>query len=300
MATVDFFTPIVDDARTWGRIAAANSASDVYAMGGNPLFALNLVAWPRDQLSLELLGDVLLGGAATAEEGGWVVAGGHTVDGPEPMYGQAVVGEVDLESLLTNAGGRPGDTLVLTKAIGTGLIATAVKRGDPSDTAAGGTLSDAYAAALASMMRLNAEAAGIARSSGAAAATDVTGFGLLGHLHKLALGSQLAAVIDVDAVPVLPGAWELLDAGFVPGGTTRNREFLEPWVEKTAAERTLTMLSDAQTSGGLLFACGADVAADAVTELRRTGHAAAVVGQLIDGRAGTIRLLDSNDNRIVR
>jgi len=293
VATVDFFTPIVDDARTWGRIAATNAASDVYAMGGKPMFALNLAAWPRDQLSLDLLGEVLLGGAEAAEAGGWVVGGGHTVDGPEPMYGQAVVGEVDLESLLTNAGGRPGDTLVLTKAIGSGLVATAVKRCNPADTAAGGSLSEAYDAAVTSMSRLNAEASVIAGSSGATAATDVTGFGLLGHLHKLALASQLAAIIDVGSVPVLPGAWGLLDAGFVPGGTLRNREFLEPWVEKTAGERVCTMLCDAQTSGGLLFACRAEAAADAVTELRRTGHAAAVVGQLIDGRAGTIRLLDS-------
>jgi len=290
VATVDFFTPVVDDARSWGRIAAANAVSDIYAMGGSPLFALNLVAWPRDQLPLDLLSEVLQGGAETAEEGGWVVAGGHTVDGPEPMYGQAVVGEVDPASMLTNAGGQAGDALVLTKALGTGLVATAVKRCEPSEVASGGKLAEAYDAALAGMTRLNAEAAAIARASGSGAGTDVTGFGLLGHLHKLALASDLAAVIDVEAVPVLPGAWELLEAGFVPGGTDRNREFFGPWVEKTDDERLLTMLCDAQTSGGLLFACRPQAAAAAAAELRGTGHAAAVVGRLIQGQAGMIRL----------
>jgi selenide,water dikinase len=293
VATVDFFTPVVDDARTWGRIAAANAVSDIYAMGGSPLFALNLVAWPRDQLPLDLLSEVLLGGEETAEEGGWVVAGGHTVDGPEPMYGQAVVGEVDPASMLTNAGGQAGDALVLTKAIGTGLVATAVKRCEPSEVASGGKLAEAYEAALAGMTRLNAEAAATARASGATAGTDVTGFGLLGHLHKLAAASNLAAVIDVEAVPVLPGAWELLEAGFVPGGTDRNREFFEPWVEKTDDERVLTMLCDAQTSGGLLFACRPEAAAAAVAELCGTGHAAAVVGQLLEGAPGSIRLANA-------
>jgi len=290
VATVDFFTPLVDDARTWGRIAAANAASDVYAMGGTPLFALNLVAWPREQLSLDLLGDVLAGGAETAEEGGWVVAGGHTVDGPEPLYGQAVVGEVDPDAMLTNAGGRAGDALVLTKAIGTGLVATAVKRSEPSEVEAGGRLAGAYDAALAGMTRLNAEAAAAARASGATAATDVTGFGLLGHLHKLAAASGVSAVVDVGAVPVLPGAWDLLEAGFIPGGTVRNREFLEPWLTAGAAAPVLTMLCDAQTSGGLLFACRPDAAESAAAGLRRTGHAAAVVGRLVDGPAGAIRL----------
>ena len=290
VATVDFFTPVVDDARTWGRIAAANAVSDIYAMGGSPLFALNLVAWPREQLPLELLSEVLLGGAEMAEEGGWVVAGGHTVDGPEPMYGQAVVGEVDPAVMLTNAGGQVGDALVLTKALGTGLVTTAVKRCEPSDVAAGGKLAEAYDAALAGMTRLNAAAAATARASSATAGTDVTGFGLLGHLHKLALASDLSAVVDVEAVPVLPGAWLLLDGGFVPGGTVRNREFVEPWVEKSDDERLLTMLCDAQTSGGLLFCCRPEAADGAVAELLGTGHAAAVVGQLVEGPAGLIRL----------
>ena len=291
VATVDFFTPIVDDARLWGQVAAANSASDIYAMGGQPLFALNLVAWPKDRLSLDLLGEVMAGGSQAATEGGWVVAGGHTVDGPEPMYGQAVIGEVDIDSLLTNAGGKPGDVLVLTKAIGTGILATAVKRLPQAETASGGRLFETYAAAVASMTRLNLTASVSARASGASAATDITGFGLLGHLHKLALASGVSAVVDPDAVPVLPGAWTLLDEGFVPGGSDRNREFLRPWIEDGHDERVLTMLADAQTSGGMLFACPPQAAETAVADLAGSGHAVAVIGELVEGRPGTIRLL---------
>jgi selenide,water dikinase len=290
VATVDFFTPIVDDAHTWGRIAAANSVSDVYAMGGRPLFALNIVAWPREKLPLELLSEVLAGGAEVAEQGGWVLAGGHSVDGPEPMYGQAVTGEVDEAAILTNAGARPGQALVLTKAIGTGLVATAVKRSEPEAVAGEGALAEAYKAAVAGMVRLNAEAAAVARGSGATTVTDVTGFGLLGHLHKMMLASGLGVVVDASAVPVLPGAWDLLDEGFVPGGTQRNLEFLEPWVDGPAPARTLTMLADAQTSGGLMFACSPAAAADAVTELRSSGHAAAVIGEIVGSRAGAIRV----------
>ena len=292
VATVDFFTPIVDDARLWGRIAATNAVSDIYAMGGVPLFGMNVVAWPKDHLPLDMLGEVLAGGTETATAGGWVVAGGHTVDGPEPMYGQAVVGEVDAESMLTNAGGRPGDALVLSKAIGTGLIATAVKRLSPAQIAPGGRFADSYQAAVASMTRLNQTAASVAQASGAHAATDITGFGLAGHLHKLALASGVEAVVDVDAVPVLPGAWALLDEGFVPGGTTKNREFLAGWFEGGHDKRALTMLSDAQTSGGLLFACPPEAAAAAVADLTATGHSAAVIGELVAGRAGSIRLTE--------
>ena len=299
VATVDFFTPIVDDARLWGQVAAANAVSDIYAMGGEPLFALNLVAWPKDQLPLELLGEVLAGGAETAAAGGWVVGGGHTVDGPEPMYGQAVVGEVDAGSMLTNAGGRPGDALVLTKPIGTGLLATADKRLPATETAPGGRWSDTYQAAAANMTRLNQVAAGAARASRASAATDITGFGLLGHLHKLALASGVAAVVDAASVPVLPGAWALLDEGFVPGGSARNRDFIRPWVDDGDDERVLTMLADAQTSGGLLFACPPPAAAVAVTELTGTGHSAAVIGELVEGRPGSIRLI-SNGGPTIR
>ncbi len=286
VATTDFFTPIVDDARSWGRIAAANAASDVYAMGATPLFALNIAGWPREKLPLDLLGEVLAGGAEVALEGGWAVVGGHTIDSPEPLYGQAVVGDVAEDALLTNRGGRAGEVLVLTKAIGTGLVSTAIKRGA---VAADGPLADVHAAAVASMTTLNREAAAAAHAAGASAATDVTGFGLLGHLHQLARASDVAAQVDAAAVPVLPGAWDLLDGGYVAGGTRRNVEHLSPHVAG-ADDRTLTMLADAQTSGGLVFACPPQAAAEAVARLVDSGHAAAMIGSLAAGVAGTIRI----------
>ena len=205
VATCDFFMPIVDDARTWGRIAATNAASDVYAMGGRPLFALNLVGWPS-ALPLDLLAEVLAGGLDAAAEGGWIVAGGHTIDSPEPQYGQAVVGEVDPDRLMTNAGARAGQHLVLTKAIGTGVVATALKRGEDGSADPGGPLHASYRAAVDSMCTpQRRRGRGRGRRPAASSATDVTGFGLLGHLHKLGLASGVAAVVDVDAVPVLPG-----------------------------------------------------------------------------------------------
>lgn len=290
VATADFFTPIVDDARTWGRIAAANAASDVYAMGGTPLFALNLVSWPREQLSLDLLAEVLEGGAEVAGTGGWVVAGGHTVDGAEPMYGQAVVGEVPEAELLTNAGARPGDALVLTKPLGTGIVATAVKRLDAEAVARGGRLAEPYEAAVAEMTRLNAEAAAAARSAGSRAATDVTGFGLLGHLLGMLRASGAAGRVEVAAVPVLPGVPDLIREGFVPGGTERNLEHVRPDVTGDVDEEVLTLLADAQTSGGLLIACVAAAAADLVAELVASGHTAATIGEVTDGPPGTVEL----------
>ncbi len=294
VATTDFFTPIVDDARTWGRIAAANAASDVYAMGGRPLFALNLVAWPS-VLPLELLTEVLAGGSDAADEGGWIVGGGHTIDVSEPLYGQAVVGEVDPDRLLTNAGGRGGDTLILTKPIGSGLVATAVKRSQPADIEAGGSLALSYDAAVAQMTCLNAAAASIALDDGATACTDVTGFGLLGHLHKLAAASGVRAVVDPAEVPVHAGAWELLRAGMVPGGTARNLQFVQDHLDDGGHDAELqTMLADPQTSGGLLFACPSAAAADALAALAATGHIAEDIGELVDvgqGRPGDILLL---------
>ena len=280
ISTADFFAPVVDDPHIWGRIAAANAASDVYAMGGTPRFGLNLVAWPHGDLPLEALSEVLAGGAAAAEEGGWAVVGGHTVDGPEPMYGQAVTGEAREESLLTNAGAQPGQSLVLTKPLGTGLLATAVKRSEPEAIGPGGWLAETYAAAVAEMTRLNDEAASAALEAEATAATDITGFGLLGHLQKLAAASGAGAVIQAEAVPVLPNAWELLDRGFAPGGTARNLDHVRPWVKGTNDPRILTMLADAQTSGGLLFCCSPAAAADAASRLVEQGHTAIVVGEL--------------------
>ena len=291
VATADFFTPIVDDPRTWGRIAAANAASDVYAMGGTPIFALNLVAWPREQLSLDILAEVLVGGEEQATKGGWLAVGGHTVDGAEPMYGQAVVGDVDPDRLLRLTGARPGDALVLTKPIGTGLLATAVKNLDPVEvTADGARWRHTYDTAVAEMTRLNDVAARVALEARASAATDVTGFGLLGHLHNLARASGCAAELTTWEVPVLPGAWDLLDAGYVPGGTHRNLAFVRPHLDTDEDDHVLTLYADAQTSGGLLFATEEAAAHDAVSELRALGHAAAVVGRLTDGEPGRIQV----------
>jgi selenide,water dikinase len=282
IATVDFFTPIVDDARTWGRIAAANAASDVYAMGGRPLFALNLVSWPREALPMELLGEVLDGAAEVAREGGWVAVGGHTIDDPEPKFGQAVIGEADPARLLTHAGLRPGDALVLTKPLGVGMITTGLKRGVAPE--------DAVDAAVASMCRLNADAARAAVAAGASGGTDVTGFGLLGHLRKMAAASGIDAVIEVAAVPLLPHARALAEADVVAGGTRRNldwvREVLQPGA---ASEADQLLLADAQTSGGLLFGAEPGQAAAAVAALRARGHDAAVIGGVRPG-SGTLHL----------
>ena len=228
VATADFFTPIVDDAKLWGQISATNAVSDVYAMGADPLFALNLVAWPKDELTLEILSEVLAGGQTAAEEGNWVVAGGHTVDGPEPMYGMSMVGEVTAEKLLTNGGGSPGQALVLTKPIGTGLLATALKRSEPDAILSGGALHEIYLAGIQEMTRLNSSAAKTALRVDASAATDITGFGLLGHLHEMASASGLSALVETASVPLLPGVVDLVGSGFVPGGTERNLEFLDP------------------------------------------------------------------------
>lgn len=291
VATADFFTPIVDDARTWGRIAATNAASDVYAMGGTPLFALNLVAWPRDDLSLELLGDVLAGGLDAAQAGGWVVAGGHTVDGPEPMYGQSVTGEVDADHILTNAGMLADQVLILTKPLGTGLTATAIKRGEPADIATGGRWEATYTAAVAEMTRLNDIASQVAVKVGATGATDVTGFGLLGHLHRMLEASGLSAQLDLDAVPLLPGVPEMISEGLVPGGTMRNVEHVRAHVAgPAAAEDALIVLADAQTSGGLLFGCSPDQAPEALAELSEAGHTAAIIGQTTQGTPAKITI----------
>ncbi len=289
VSTADFFAPIVDDARTWGQIAAANSASDVYAMGGTPLFALNLAAWPREVLPLDLLAEVLAGGADAAATGNWVVAGGHTIDGPEPVYGMSMTGIISDPSaeVLTNAGGRAGQALVLTKPIGTGLLATAIKRSGPEAIAPGGPLHAAYTAGVAEMCRLNADAADAARHAGATAATDITGFGLLGHLAEITLASDVGANIDAAAVPLLPGAADLATEGFAPGGTLRNLEHLAERLTG-ADETTRLVLGDPQTSGGLLFSCAFEAAEQAARKLRDSGHHAAVIGELTDDPSGTI------------
>jgi selenide, water dikinase len=283
VVTADFITPVVDDARSWGRIAAANAVSDVYAMGAAPLLALNLVGWNVEELPTELLGEVLQGGLDIAAEGGFVVAGGHTVDDPEPKYGMAVVGEVHPERLLTNAGLRAGDELVLTKALGTGIATTAIKRDAASEA-----LTEA---AVATMVRLNAEARDAALAAGATGCTDVTGFGLLGHLLRMAQESAVSVALDVAAVPVLDGVPDLLADGVVPGGSQRNLDHVRPALDLGGHdEATALLLADAQTSGGLLFGASPGAAADAVSTLQASGHDAAVVGRVVDGEPGHITL----------
>ena len=218
VATVDFFTPIVDDAYDFGRIAAANALSDVYAMGGRPRFALNLIAFPRDLLGSGALEDIVRGGGDIALEAGIAVIGGHSIDDPEPKFGMCVIGEVELERIVRNAGARVGDILVLTKPIGTGIIATAIKRSLASD--------DVIRDAVACMTALNRGAAEAMLRTGVSAATDVTGFGLLGHLRNMLRASGVGAHIHADQIPLLPGAAELAEAGCIAGGTRRNAEDL--------------------------------------------------------------------------
>ena len=282
VVTTDFFTPIVDDARDWGRIAAANALSDVYAMGGRPLVALNLTAWPGESLSLDILAEVLRGGAAVAAQAGCLVVGGHTIDDPEPKYGMAVTGLADPARLLTIDAARPGDTLVLTKPVGTGVIATAHKRGAAAD--------DVLAAAVASMTSLNAAASEAAVAAGVRAATDVTGFSLLGHLHRMLRASGAHAVVDASAVPLLPGALELTAAGYVSGGTRNNMSYLAPWVSFSpeVPEAVTVLLQDAQTSGGLLLATSSP--SELRAELDRRGVLAAVVGRIGAGSPGRVEV----------
>jgi selenide,water dikinase len=285
VATVDFFTPIVDDAYDFGRIAAANAFSDIYAMGAAPLFALNLVGWPRESLPFDLLGDVLRGGADVAKAAGAFVLGGHSVDDPEPKYGMAVIGEVHPERVVTTAGARPGDALVLTKPIGTGILTTALKR----DLVSASDLVEA----VRSMTTLNAGAARAMLGVGVHAATDVTGFGLLGHLHNLLRAGEVGAEIDAAAVPALPGARELIAKGAVPGGTVRNLESVREAVHfaDTVPEIDRTLLADAQTSGGLLLAVAAERVDRLLSALEREATPVqAVIGRVTATAAGSIEV----------
>ncbi|MBW0014468.1 selenide, water dikinase SelD [Mycobacterium sp.] len=244
IATTDFFTPVVDDAYDWGRIAAANALSDVYAMGGRPVVAVNLLGWPRDVLPFELAVETLRGGLDVCTLAGCHLAGGHSVDDPEPKYGLAVTGMADPNHLLRNDSGKPGTPLSLSKPLGIGVLNTRHK-----------ATGERFEEAIAVMTTLNAEAAAAALAAGSECATDVTGFGLLGHLHKLARASGVTAVIDSAAVPYLNGAREALAAGYVSGGTRRNLEWVAPHVDVSAVDDDeALLLADAQTSGGLLIA----------------------------------------------
>src|SRR4051794_22204982 len=241
--TTDFFTPVVDDARTFGRIAAANALSDVYAMGGTPLVAVNLLGWPRDVLAPELAAEVLRGGLEVAQEAGCHVGGGHSIDDPQPKYGMAVPGLVALDRLIRNDAAVAGPALTLTKPLGVGVLNSRLKQtGEVSQEA------------IASMTALNRDAARAAVAAGIRAGTDVTGFGLLGHLYKMARASGVTAVVDAAAVPYLAGAREALAAGFVSGGTRRNLDWVRPHSDLSAVnEDEALLLADAQTSGGLLL-----------------------------------------------
>jgi selenide, water dikinase len=241
VSTADFFTPVVDDAYDWGRIAAANALSDVYAMGGRPIVAVNLVGWPRDVLPTELLREVLRGGQEVANSAGCHVGGGHSIDDPEPKYGMAVTGVVDPTRLLRNDAARPGLPLSLTKPLGVGVLNNRHK-----------STGEVFPEAIASMVELNGPAAAAALAAGAVAATDVTGFGLLGHLYKLARASGVSAVIDTAAVPYLAGARAAARDGFISGGTRRNLDWVRPHLQAEVSEEELLLLADAQTSGGLL------------------------------------------------
>ena len=244
VATADFFTPVVDDAFDWGRIAVANALSDVYAMGGAPVVGVNLLAWPRDLLPMELAAEVLRGGLAVAREAGCHVAGGHSVDDPEPKYGMAVTGVADPDHLMRNDAGVAGVPLTLTKPLGIGVLNSRHKQ-----------TGEVFPQAVAAMTELNRAASEAALAAGAVCATDVTGFGLLGHLHKLARASGLTARVDPAAVPYLDGAREALAAGYVSGGTRRNLDWVRPHLAaEGVTEDELLLLADAQTSGGLLVA----------------------------------------------
>lgn len=243
LSTADFFTPVVDDPFDWGRITAANALSDIYAMGGEPVVAINLVGWPRASLPLELLREVLAGGLATAQQAGVPVLGGHSVDDPEPKYGMAVTGTADPDQLLRNDAARPGLPLTLTKPIGSGLLNNRHK-----------ATGEVSSAAVETMTTLNRDAARAAGAAGVKAATDVTGFGLLGHLHKMVRASGVGAVLERASVPLIDGAAEALRAGFISGGTRKNLDWVREHLRagSSVSEEDLLLLADAQTSGGLL------------------------------------------------
>lgn len=284
VATVDYITPVVDDPYAFGQIAAANALSDVFAMGGEALFALNVSNFPRGKLPLEQLGEIIRGGAAKAAEAGVAILGGHTVDDPEIKYGMTAIGIVHPDRIIRNVGGHVGDKLVLTKPIGTGVITTAIKVGAATDAQ--------IEAAVISMSTLNLGAAKAMIAAGVHAATDVTGFGLLGHLSEMLTDASVDAVLEADAIPLLPGTRELAEEGAIPGGSRRNMDALDGvigWGEAiTDLERLI--FCDAQTSGGMLMAVSPDRLDDLLSRL----HAervivAAVIGELREG-SGRIRV----------
>jgi selenide,water dikinase len=282
VSTVDFFPPVVDDPFAFGQIAAANALSDIWAMGARPLFALNLVAFPTQALPTETLARILEGGQSKADEAGIPILGGHSVDDPEPKYGMAVTGLVHPRRILTNAGGRAGDVLLLTKPLGSGIATTAIKRGIASP--------ELERNVVELMSRLN-RAAGEVFASGkfpVHALTDVTGFGLLGHLTEMALGAKLRARLFLEQVPILAGVPALAEQGVVPGGTTANLEHFGAHVRfpDGLPDPVKRVLADAQTNGGLLAAVPRAAVQKAERALARARVDAAIIGELVRGAPG--------------
>jgi selenide,water dikinase len=284
--TVDYITPLVDDPFAYGQIAAANALSDLYAMGARPILALNIVAFPATDLPLDILSDILRGGLEKAREAGVTIGGGHSVDDREPKYGLAVTGVVHPDAVLRNSTARPGDCLILTKPLGMGIVSTAIKR----DLAPPELMSRA----VAIMSALNRAAAEAVAAVGAHACTDVTGFGLLGHLHEMTAGSRVGARIALHQIPVLPEVWGLARDGAVPGGSRRNLAFAESFVQfapEIPAEARL-VLADAQTSGGLLIAVPERKCAALLAALRDQGVAEmAEIGVILDDPPGAISVV---------
>jgi selenide, water dikinase len=284
--TVDFFTPVVDDPFTYGQISAANSLSDIYAMGGVPKTALNIVCWPQSGLPGEMLGEILRGGAEKVHEAGVVVVGGHSVADDEVKYGMAVTGVIDPRRIVRNVGARVGDALVLTKPLGTGVLMTAFKRDRLAD--------EHYEAAVRSMSALNAEASRAMLRYDVHAATDITGFGLAGHAVKMADGSGVTMRVEESDLPLLPGALECCRAGMIPGGGRRNREFFGPRVrvsDEVAAEMA-EMAFDPQTSGGLLVALPEQEALALLAALQASGNTEAeIIGHVIEQGRFAIELV---------
>src|SRR5450756_415234 len=284
LLTVDFFTPIVDDPYDFGRIAAANALSDIYAMGGRPLTAMNLVAFPC-KMDLAVIAEVLRGGAEKVVEAGAITVGGHTIDDAEPKFGLSVLGVVAPDAVVRNSTARPGDVLYLTKPIGTGLVTTALKRGLIDETGA--------ADVIESMVRLNRGAAEAMAEVGVDAATDVTGFGLIGHLHEMAEASGCAAELRPDAVPLFSDALEYARAGVMPGRTADVIEFAKPFTTWQVGETAewWNVLCDPQTSGGLLIAVPAGRAEELEAALAGHGEMHARVGSIVDGEPGRVTVV---------
>lgn len=274
--TVDFFTPIVDDPFIFGQIAAANSLSDIYAMGATPLFALNIVGFPKDDLPLTVLGEILNGGSVKSQEAGVPILGGHSIDDKEPKYGLVVTGKISLDKIVTNGGAKPGDSLILTKPLGSGIISTAIKRGEATKT----LIKDGNKL----MTTLNSSAAEVMVKHGALAATDVTGFGLLGHLWEMCQASCVSVEINFDELPFINGIYELVKNNVVPNGTKRNLDNISNQVNfhKRLGKTEQLMVADSQTSGGLLIAMPKEKVESFLRDFQgKTPYRAHIIGKFV-------------------